>query len=387
MKTRRGNLTLYLIMILFTAHVSALSTIVAELSNEPGVGVSGSGLIFTVNYIGYILCALPCGALADRFGKKPVLLAGLGGAAVFFALFASVSSFPMHCLMMFFLGGCGGVVNCITAGYIGDVNPDDPDYYTNFLQMLACIGAIASPFLLSLLISLGVQWRYYYYVLSLLTVVFAVLLIVFVPNTEKREGERFSFGKAFSAMKGVFLLACLCMFCYTGAEVATWGWLSSLLKTEFASSTLLSGLGVSLFWVGMTAGRYVCGRLLKRITMERLLIVLSALAALVTLGALFCRTAGVFLIMAVLLGLACSSTFPFLSSYGAARTALGTGMSFTLLMVCGNTGSAIVPYFVGLLSERIGMTSSMALPMVLFAAVGVIVTGIALSSRKTAQKR
>jgi len=71
---RFRNTVLYLIMILYTAHVSAISTIVSELSSDPSIGVSGSGLIFTVNFIGYILFALPCGALSDKFGKKPILL-------------------------------------------------------------------------------------------------------------------------------------------------------------------------------------------------------------------------------------------------------------------------------------------------------------------------
>ncbi|MBE6884184.1 MAG: MFS transporter [Ruminococcaceae bacterium] len=381
---RFRNTVLYLIMILYTAHVSAISTIVSELSSDPSIGVSGSGLIFTVNFIGYILFALPCGALSDKFGKKPILLSALAGMILFFPLFAVAEPFALRCVMMFFLGGCGGIVNCITASYIGDINPQNPDYYTNLLQSIACIGAILSPFLLSLLITVEIEWKYYYFILAAITLVLALLLLTF-PKSQSGGGSGFSFRKAVTAFKGAaFPLICLCMFCYTGAEVAAWGWLSSLLQTEFGSNVLLSGLGVSLFWLGMAVGRYLCGLLLKKFTLRQLIIALSVLTTAVTLFAIFCKSTWLFLILAVAMGLTCSSIFPFLSSYGASQTHLGTGISFTLLMVCGNTGSATVPYAMGLLSDVTGMSASLILPLVLFAAVPVIILLLS-RTKKTAQ--
>ena len=75
--------------------------------------------LITVYLVGYGTMQIVCGMLSDHFGRKPVLLAGLGVYAAFAALCTVAGSFETAVVLRL-LQGCGGAVSVLSLSMIRD---------------------------------------------------------------------------------------------------------------------------------------------------------------------------------------------------------------------------------------------------------------------------
>ena len=89
------------------------------LAHEWHLQPADIGKLFAICYLGAILGAVSMGPLADRFGRRPMLLWALALAAVATALCAVAPNFPALCLFRFLagiaLGGALPAVSSLTA--------------------------------------------------------------------------------------------------------------------------------------------------------------------------------------------------------------------------------------------------------------------------------
>ncbi|NIK76888.1 putative MFS transporter [Paenibacillus castaneae] len=89
--------------------VGILSFIVAALSVEWGLGAQQIGMLTAINSIGMAVGAAVAGSLADRYGRKSILLWTLLIFSVASGLSALATSFIVLCLLRFITGfGLGG---------------------------------------------------------------------------------------------------------------------------------------------------------------------------------------------------------------------------------------------------------------------------------------
>ena len=377
---KKSNMVLYLMLGLYALALTALSPVVAEIGKKHSQ--IDAGLIFTMTFAGFICFALIGGRIANKYGKKKVLLFALLCLTVAFPVFA-FSQMPLFIYVSaLVIGGCGGIIESLAAGFLADNNPRNPDYYVNVSHICFGIAAIIAPLLVSWFISQEINYAYYYIFLALFA---AVIFIVLIGTKFEHDGKaplntiRIS---SFLKEKG-FILICAALLCYTGAEVAAWGWLSSTLQFQSSFSVMQAGAAVSLFWVAMTAGRLLCGKMLQFYPVKKLLIVLGLLSAVVSFVIVFVSGVNMIYFMVVLLGLGCSSIFPFLNTYGAAQSKLPTGSSYSILMVSGGIGSTFIPYAVGAVEKSDYAAYSNYIFVALFAAVVLCVLAAGRKNRIT----
>ncbi len=358
---------------LFAANLAALSPVVARLAGADGMARSQAGWLFTAHFVGFIVFALIGGAISDRLGKKRVLVWALAGFTLGFTAFAFVDAFWAQCLVMFVLGGCGGIVECLGAAWATDLDPEHPEAAVNRIQLFFALAALVSPFLVSVLLDQLVFWKAFYLVLAAVSALLWGLMAVAKVQTAATSPQTLHLRDLALALKEPgFVAMAVAMFAYTGAEVGAWGWLSTLLQQGDAFGTVQAGLGVALFWAAMTVGRYLCGLLIKWIRVDHLVTALAVFTAAVTVGAVVIPGQWWLLGAVAGIGLGCSSQFPLIAGYGTRLTKLPSGASFSLLMVSGNLGAAVVPLGMGLASESWGLGQSLLLPAVLFGSVALL---------------
>ena len=362
--------------------ITMLSPLLNQISARFGLTVGQSGLLFTVNFIGFALFTLIGGALSERFGKKRVLNIcgfGLAGAAL---LLSITQNFSLVLVLMFLYGGCGGAIETFISALISDLNPENSAYYINLSQVYFGIGAIIAPVATGFLLQAGVHYTVCYMILGVLALVCAVVFSqVKIPVLQSEQSITLGDVKMLFGNK-TFWLVCLCMCCYTGAEVGTWGWMSTFLSQNFAFTALTASLSLASFWVAMTVGRFLCGKLSRFIELKHFIL---GLAVAATLAAILLSISGrrAFFLTAFLLGLACSSQLPFIMAYGEQNIARAKNTAFALFLVSSNIGSITIPYFIGRVSERAGVSAAMLVPAVFFLVVAVVFAGMCVRAKRS----
>ncbi len=372
MHTRLLTFVSYAVMAVFAMTLTITSPLLPAIAASFALSMAESGVIFTANFIGFVTFILIGGILADRWGKQRILAAALGGFAVALLAMPLAPSFAVACAVTLFIGGFGGILESQLGALIAALNPERPSYYLNLSQVFFGIGALVGPVAAGLLLSSGVDWRACYAILGVLTLVLASMFVAIrAPLLSATDQIRWS---AFAALirDRRFLLICLCVLLYTGAEVGSWGWMSTFLTRSAGFSVVESSAAVGVFWAAMTVGRFLCGRLTLRYDLRSIIIALAGLSVVVTLISGFVGAKLAVWAVIVGLGLTYSSQWPLIVAYGSERYAASSGTVFALLVGSGGLGTTVVPYMIGVIGQQTSIRVAMISPAILFLAIVAI---------------
>ena len=145
-----------------------------------GITNADIAIVFSV-YVGSLLPALLfLGSIAEKFGRRPVLFAGLALMAVGLGLLAIAHSLPMLLVARFFQGaGVGLTVGLTTAAFAESYRGTLPS--GGAIQAISALGLMGGPVLSAIFFNLGggVNWSY---VPTLLLVVALVAIVPFIPQ-------------------------------------------------------------------------------------------------------------------------------------------------------------------------------------------------------------
>jgi MFS transporter, DHA1 family, multidrug resistance protein len=252
-----------------------------EVARSLAVPVSAAQLTLTTYFIGLALGMFLWGPLSDRFGRKPVLIAGLALMLAASAVGTSVESIGALAAVRLVQG-----LAMTSGALIGRAIVRDLHAHEQAARLLArmaivfSIVPIAAPLAGALLTRVG-GWPV---VFAAMAVVAAALLVALIPLPETAPAERRSvhpgaivgpFAEIITA-RG-FLAPFSLILC---AQVGILAWVSS------SSFTLVRGLGVSvtdfslmfaLVMLGQILGAWSSSRLVLRLGIRRLLSVGSTL--------------------------------------------------------------------------------------------------------------
>jgi fucose permease len=370
-----------LIMLVFGMMLTVLGPLLIEIAGTFKLGLAQTGLIFSVNFLGFVIFVLLGGIVGDHVGKKPVLTVALGGLALSMLMVALAPNQAVLFVGMFLLGGFGGVLEVMTSSFISEINPDRSHYALNRLQIFFGIGAVMGPVGASCLVVSGLSWTICYLVLGAAALVLT-LAFLSVRGAVGHPQAGFSIGALKNiAQDGRFLLICLAMFLYTGSEVGSWGWLSTYLKSTLQFDLLMAGIATSLFWLAMTVGRVICGRLTSRFSLGLMIPVLAGLSFAASLLTGLVASPAIAWVLVIAFGFVLSSQWPFIVSYGSAYRQSSSGTEFALLVGSGGLGSTVLPWLMGMVGEAWGMRWSMAVPTLGLAVLALLFVWFGIRKR------
>ena len=238
---------------------------------------------------------------------------------------------------------------------------------TGLLHAAFAAGAILAPFVFSAL--RVISWRIGLMLVAGLGLV-AAGLFVSVKDYPQRES---SSGRSSAFLReGGFIMIAALMFLYLCCEFALNGWLVSYMTHKRMTMNYAQSMA-ALLWVVMLAGRLACARLVKRVSRERLLVVLAGGAAVFfwvmlkseSRAGVALSVAGLGLFMSGISPLIYASAAPYSNKYP-----LAIGVIFTV----GCTGGTIMPLITGIAAERFGFDGGMS--AILFAFVMLVVLAV-----------
>lgn len=370
---------------IFAVSQTMLSPLITQIGAAFGLGLGGSGFLFTAYYISNIFFCLVTGRIIAMIGKRTAMKAGL----IFYALvtfaFAHTHSFAIACVFISCMGALATFIEAVGMDLVDDMSPVDAASNLTMTHGIAGIGMVGGVVYSGLMLNAGYDWRTIYTMMSVAVGAVAVVFcIVRFPKMHQSAAGGLAELKHWFTRRELYPTY-LALFFYVGAEGAVTGWMATFMTTTLGYSSLLASLGTAAIWTVVTVGRIVCAGLVgTRYTVRALV---SFLCTVCVIGILL--TAGVtmpilFWVALLLVGAGLSALWPLIAS-----TALDAGNNggtvMSLILFFGYFGAAVIPYLIGLIGDAAGLRMALIASAVVFAALGLVVRFV--MPRSVSEKR
>lgn len=321
------------------------------------VPLSYMGIVSMIISGGTIISGLMSERLTKKFGTRAVTITSVFLTAIALTGFSSVTSFPQMCLWGIPYGLGAGAIDAALNNYVA------LHYSSKHMSWLHCfwgVGTIISPYIMSYALT-HTSWADGYRTVSYLQFGIAAVLLLTLPlwrvnkNTAAEEGSSELLGiKGALKTKGVPTLL-TGFFAYCAAEATTMLWASSYLEGVRGASKDEAAAFGSLFFIGITAGRFLSGFISDKLGDNRMIrlgtgvalfgVVLIALPFNVTSLAGF-----------VIIGLGCAPVYPCIihstpANFGAENSQGIIGIQ----MASAYVGSTFMPPVFGLIANHISL--------------------------------
>lgn len=230
-----------------------------------GMPLDAAGFVSTTIAVCTITSSLLSGHIIKRFGtgKVTVISCFLTGFALI-----GVSMAPSYAWLFLFalpLGFGAGSVDTALNNYVA---LHFKAHHMNWLHSFWGVGATAGPILLAISIKNNGSWRSGYTTIAIIQIILAFILLISLPLWKKHEAianthqeeETMSLntGKKPFQIKGVkHAIATFVFYCTVEFSVGLWG--SSFLVSSKNLSVESAAFYISLYYGGITIGRFLTG--------------------------------------------------------------------------------------------------------------------------------
>ena len=350
------------------------------MSHDIGAQISWAGGISMVIFAGTIVSALLSDRITKRFGAGKVTFVSVALTALALLGF----SFAPNYLVLIFLAipyglGAGGVDAALN-NYVA------LHYESRHMSWLHCmwgIGASAGPYVMGFALSHGLGWSAGYQYIAIVQVILTVILFISLPLWNNRKAHELSksiqiskeYSKTLSfaevlripGAKNILIM----FFCYCAIEQTAGLWASSYMVLYGSVSHVVAAGWASLFYVGITAGRFISGFLTMRfndetmIRLGQLVMILGVIVLLLPLPNHIALVAGF-----VIIGLGCAPIYPCIIHstphyFGADKSQAIVGVQ----MASAYIGSMLMPAIFGFIGQNVSMSLLPAYLIILLSAM------------------
>jgi MFS family permease len=312
-----------------------------------------AGLVLSGQFLGMLLTVPAGGHLADRFGRKPFLLAS---AVLTVAGLLGTALAPGFATLL----AAAIVTGAGSGGFEVGVNAVEVDHAAegagramNLLHFFFGLGAIGGPLLAAATLGAGLDWRAAFLFAAALP---AAVGLVLLPQDLRHAGQAAVHDPATVYRSPALWRYALVVALYVALETSAYGWVASFWERRGAPF-LAAPLLASLFWSTLTVGRLLCGGLADRIGLARFV----RRSAAVALGACavwtLWPTPPLTLACVALLGLALSGIFPTTMALVTEAFPGHAGKVVAFLAVFASVGGFVGPTLAGRLADAVGIES------------------------------
>ena len=351
-----------------------------------GVEVSYMGIVSMVISGGTIVSSLLSDRLTRKFGARWVTVVSVFLTAAALFGFSFSDRFWMLILFSIPYGLGAGAIDAALNNYIA------LHYSARHMSWLHCfwgVGTIVSPFIMSYALTSS-TWNDGYRIVGYIQLGIGALLLatlsVWKINKTPEAQSQKSLGLIGAVkIKGVPLIL-LGFFAYCAAEATSMQWASTYFVEVKHISEAQAAQLASLFYIGITAGRFVSGFLSGKLG-DRRMIVIGA--CILTCGiVLLFIPADVEVAIAgfIVIGLGCAPIYPsIIHSTPANFGAENSGAIIGIQMASAYVGSTFIPPLFGLIANRLGF-NILPVYLLIFVALMIAMTELTFAVTKNARR-
>ena len=345
------------------------------------VPLSYMGLVSMIIAGGTIISGLLSERLTKKFGTRTVTIVSVFLTAAALLGFSTTHAFYQLCLWGIPYGLGAGAIDAALNNYVA------LHYNSRHMSWLHCfwgVGTIISPYIMSYALTHS-TWNHGYRMVSYLQFAIVVILLFSIPlwNIHKQSHQEQQKApvlgiKGALKIKGVPTLL-IGFFAYCAAEATTMLWASSYLEgTRGISKDKAAAFG-SLFFIGITVGRFLSGFISEKFGDNRM-IRLGTGIALCGVCCIVIPNPIVSMIGFIIIGLGCAPVYPCIIhstpyNFGAENSQGIIGIQ----MASAYVGSTFMPPIFGLIANHISLQ---LMPIYLAAFLTLLLVMISLTEKK-----
>jgi MFS family permease len=355
------------------AYMTKVPPALPQMRAELGLSLVESGLIITTFNVLGMLVGVLAGMAGDRFGRKPMALAGLGLMAAGGALGACVSSFALL-LTSRFLEGVGFILFAVPAPALMSGLAAGPrerskalGLWSSYMPTGGTLALLAAPLLIG-----AWGWRSLWLAIAAAAVVAAVVFARAVPDSPPAGVGSMRLIVESLAQKGNLLMAAI-FACYVAQWTTVMVWLPTFLA-EHGASTATAASATALMVLANIPGNLAGGWLLSHgFTRGRLVVGACAIAAACEIGMLSGALPdtvrfGLVLVFSLCAGVIPASVFAGLPEHAPTPGHIATGNGIVLQF--SNLGQFFGPLAIAWIASRFGGWEATLWALLAFAAAG-----------------
>lgn len=326
---------------------------------EFGVPISYAGIISMIIAVGTIVSSLQSDRLTRRLGAGKVTAVSVAMTAAALIGFSLTHSFWLLCVWAVPYGLGAGGVDASLNNYVA------LHYESRHMSWLHCmwgVGATLGPYLMGYALTNGGGWNAGYRYIGIIQIVLTAFLLFSLPLWKKRKGAQADAGAEMSEALTLRQIVgipgakevMVCFFCYCAVEQTTTLWASSYLSIYKGMAPETAASFASMFFIGITAGRAVCGFITMKLSDTQMIRFGLVLIALGVIAMLLAGAPAVALAGLVLIGLGCAPIYPCIihstpDHFGADKSQAIIGVQ----MASAYVGSCLMPPLFGLIANNI----------------------------------
>ena len=278
---------------------------------EMGVPISYMGIITMLISGGTIVSSLMSDRLTRKFGTKILTVASVFLTVIALFGFSFANNFSMLIAFAIPYGIGAGAIDAALNNYVA------LHYKAKHMSWLHCfwgVGTIVSPFVMGYALTSS-TWNNGYRIVGFMQLVIAIILLLTLPVWKVNEdvvstaGEDVGLFKALRIKGVTFLL--LGFLAYCAAETTTMQWASTYFVEVKGISVERAASFASLFYIGITAGRFISGFITDKLG-DRKMILLGSSVLIVGILTLAIPSSSYELAFAsfIIIGLGCAPIYP-----------------------------------------------------------------------------
>jgi len=366
----------YLVMLVFGMANGSIGPLLVPIADSFKLRIAEVGYPVVLNSMGFFSAGIFI-SFVWRVYRARFLL-------TFFSLFFLFSLLSMVFLhnsmevilpLLFFIGLSGGVLHGSTNSLFSEVYVNSRARYLSILLMFFGLGAVVGPLLVGIVLTYTVRWYLVYLFFGIVTL---PLPLFFGRRKLYRNIKSYVVKKGGNCLREkpatsfLFWIIILANFLAIGVQVAFYSWMPFFLAKERSLSPAVASYSVSVFWLSIIGGRALFARFFHKSDLYHSLILGTGGAALFFVLSFISDRMILTVLFLIFSGLFFSFVSPVLRALGGNIFSKHIGFLTGVITASGSFGSMFLPWLVGQISQKIGVSGGVLIIPVFSGAIAII---------------
>jgi fucose permease len=339
----------YVMFAMFAMTTDSVGIIIPQIIKTFKLSLTAAGTFQYATMGGIAIAGFLLGHLADRYGRKTTIVAGLTLFAASSYLFIAGSSFLFFCVLMALSGAA--------IGLIGDISHSTAEHTSimNYVEGFFSVGSIIGPAVLARLLDRNVSWQWLYVIAGSMCVLLILTALRVQYPTRATAAEETNLQAVKTVSKNRFvLLFSLGAFLYVAVETAIYVWMPTLFEGYHGTGEWIAVYSISIFFLLRAGGRFLGAWMLTKLAWKPFLTICSG--AILACFALSIAGGVQWAVYALpLSGLFMSVIYPTVNSKGIScvpKSEHGAAAGVILFYTC--LSAVLAPLAIGAISDAMG---------------------------------